>query len=453
MTPEMQEAFRSMSEARGLWAGAEIATHQDLSALFAVRACELYLRKGGRFGLVLPNAAIDREHYAAFRSGDYGGGSSEVAIAFDNSWDLRRLRPHFFPRAASVVFGTRTEISHHTANNHRTWSGRKMPDDVEIWTGRLKKPNAAWPEASAWITRKAGKVQHVGQLTKSPYAPSFTQGATFTPRFAFVVEKREASSLGIPAGKLAVRSSRSVQEKKPWKDLPDLSDVVESEFIRPFYTGETIFPFRIGEPQLAVIPCGKAGILDNAHIDLNPGLHNWWRKADALWTEHRSSERLSLAERLDYQSTLSKQFPIPALRIVYNRAGMHLVAAKISDRRALIANGLYWASVRTHEEADYLCAVMNAPVTTELVRPFMSYGKDERDIHKHVWEVPIPLFDPNNAVHNRLAELGRAAEQFVATFDLNLDLHFAASRRHIREALFANDGGQEMNEIVFELIG
>jgi hypothetical protein len=38
MTPEMQTAFRSMSEARGLWAGAEIATHQDLSALFVVRA-------------------------------------------------------------------------------------------------------------------------------------------------------------------------------------------------------------------------------------------------------------------------------------------------------------------------------------------------------------------------------------------------------------------------------
>jgi len=40
-------------------------------------------------------------------------------------------------------------------------------------------------------------------------------------------------------------------------------------------------------------------------------------------------------------------------------------------------------------------------------------------------------------------------ELFVATFDLTLDLHFAASRRHIREALFATDGGQEMNEIVF----
>jgi hypothetical protein len=70
----------------------------------------------------------------------------------------------------------------------------------------------------------------------------------------------------------------------------------------------------------------------------------------------------------------------------------------------------------TPDEADYLCAVINAPVTTELVRPFMSYGKDERDIHKHIWEVPIPLFDEANPVHRRLAELAKAVEQTAAQF-------------------------------------
>jgi len=83
----------------------------------------------------------------------------------------------------------------------------------------------------------------------------------------------------------------------------------------------------------------------------------------------------------------------------------------------------------------------------------MSYGKDERDIHKHIWEVPIPLFDETNPVHRRLAELAKAAEQIAAQFTLNSELHFAASRRHIREALMATEAGQEINEIVFELIG
>ncbi len=107
MTAEMQNTFRSMSESRGLWAGAQLSPHQDLSALFVTRVCELYLKKGGHFALVLPNAALDREHYAGFRNGTYHGEHGFLSLDFAPSWDLRRLRPHFFPRASSVVFGER----------------------------------------------------------------------------------------------------------------------------------------------------------------------------------------------------------------------------------------------------------------------------------------------------------------------------------------------------------
>ena len=66
----------------------------------------------------------------------------------------------------------------------------------------------------------------------------------------------------------------------------------------------------------------------------------------------------------------------------------------------------------------------------------MSYGKDERDIHKHVWELPIPLFDANNPVHKRIAALGSTLEKIVAeTFTIDESVHFAATRRHIRDLL------------------
>ncbi|WP_287339276.1 N-6 DNA methylase [Mesorhizobium sp.] len=451
MTIEMQATFKVMSETRDLWAGGELSTHQDLSGLFAVRACELYLKTGGKFGLVLPNAAIDREHYAGFRSGHYGGKSGDVAIAFSRSWDLRRIRPHFFPRAACVVFGIREE---HASNPvvGATWSGRSMPEEAELWTGRLRTANISWPEAKESLTRTNGKVRHIGQLTKSPYAPAFTQGATVLPRVAFVVEKQAASALGLPQGRIAVRSSRSVQEKKPWKSLPDITGVVESEFVRPYFTGDNVYPFRTGDPMLAVIPCGVRGKLEQGKIDLHPGLQQWWSRAEEIWNVNRSNGRMSLAERLDYQSTLSKQFPIPLLRVVYNRSGMHVVAAKLFNTRAILGSGLYWAPVHSEEEANYLCAVLNAPVTTELVRPFMTYGKDERDIAKHVWEVPIPRFDVENPIHRRLTELGKTAESTVAGFTINPDLHFAATRRHIRELLDSTDEGREINEIVFEML-
>ncbi|WP_247750756.1 MULTISPECIES: N-6 DNA methylase [unclassified Rhizobium] len=455
MTSDMQATFREMSEARGLWAGGELSTHQDLSGLFAVRACELYLKVKGRFGLVLPNAAIDREHYTGFRSGYYGDGSGNAAIAFDPSWDLRRIRPHFFPRAASVVFGIREEHTRQTETElgESTWAGRKMPLKAELWNGRLSEPNLTWEKASLTLTRKQGEVKHVGQLVKSPYSPAFTQGAIFAPRVAFVVVEQDANSLGIPAGRKALKSSRSVQENKPWKALPDVTGVVESEFVRPFYTGDNAYPYRTGNAQMAVLPCSKNGILTPSQIELHPGLSQWWGRAETLWMEHRSSERLTLIQQLDFQSKLSKQLPPPQLRIVYNRAGMHLMAAKLKEPRAIIASGLYWAAMDTEHEADYLCAVMNAPVTTEMVRPFMSYGKDERDIHKHVWEVPIPKYDPENTLHRRLSELGRKAEGIVASFPIDIDVHFSATRRHIRGHLNATVEGQEINELTFELIG
>ena len=48
--------------------------------------------------------------------------------------------------------------------------------------------------------------------------------------------------------------------------------------------------------------------------------------------------------------------------------------------------------MNSEDEADYLCAIMNFAVTTEVLRPFMPYGKDERDIHKHVWQLPIESY-------------------------------------------------------------
>src|SRR6202040_888582 len=136
-------------------------------------------------------------------------------------------------------------------------------------------------------------------------------GATFTPRVAFVVKKQAGTSLGMPQGKLAVRSFRSGQEKQPWKALPDLEGVVESEFVRPFFTGDNVYPFRVGEPILAVLPITSRALFDPASADGYSGLQQWWRRANELWEKHKSSDRMSLMERLNYQSSLSKQIPLP----------------------------------------------------------------------------------------------------------------------------------------------
>jgi len=442
MTSDMQQTFRAMSESRGLWHGAEVATQQDLSALFVTRAVQLYLRDGGRFGFVMPNAAVDRGQYAGFRSGNYPDAGEPTQIAFDTPWDLRRIRPHFFPRAASVVFGTRcADVG-------------AMGDDVINWTGRIARGAATWQDVDPQLVQAPGTISRVSATEASVYKDRFYNGATIFPRLFFFVEQQEANPLGLAAGRVRLRSLRSANEKKPWRHLPTLEGVVESEFVRPVILSECVLPFLVTEPIRAVIPWESTKLLggDDNGIEVYPGLADWWGQASRCWEANRSNDDMNLVQQLDYMSKLSKQFPMPKLRVVYNKSGMHVVASKLRNRRAVVENGLYWAATSSEDEADYLCAILNSPATTELARPFMSYGKDERDIAKHVWQLPVPEFDAGNDVHMTLARLGRSAEATAQAVAINADLHFSASRRHLREALFEGEAMQQINDLVIELL-
>lgn len=441
MPEDLQTSFRVMEQERGLWAGAENATHQDLSALFVVRAVELYLRNEGRFGLVMPNAVVDRDHYAGFRRGSYVAGNSRTLIQFDPSWDFRRVRPHFFPRGSSVIFGRRAV--EHSAS---------MPLEATIYSGNIGRASASLTIVSQSLLSRPGELT-VRSGTSSPYASRFRQGAILAPRLLFFVERLPAGPLGAAAGEVRIRSSRSPNEKRPWKDYASIDGVLEERFLFPLYSGETLLPYRNEEPLLCVIPHDGRKVLSSfEEMARFRGLSEWWSQAEHKWNEGRSNDSLSLHQQLDYMRKLSAQFPIPAMRVVYNAAGMHIAAARIDDPRGVINNKLYWCAVNSRAEADYLCAILNSPVTTEFVRPLMSYGKDERDIHKHVWKLPIPEFDPENEIHARIASLGGSSSDIANAHELREGVHFAALRRDIRTALASTTYSAEIDQCVYEIL-
>ncbi|MBM0236527.1 N-6 DNA methylase [Micromonospora sp. ATA32] len=446
MPREMQTSFKELSRARGLWHGGHLATQQDLSGLFVARAVQQYLRDNGTFAFVLPNAVLDREYFEGFRSGWYEDTVELTGVAFTSSWDLRRLRPHPFPRGASVVFGDRATLSTY----------RRLPSVTERWTGRLPATARAWNLVEPHITREAADlVSGEPALGESPYERHFAQGATIVPRMLFFVETESGGPLGLGAGRRAVRSARSNLEKAPWKDLPALEGVVETEFIRPVLLGESLLPYRILPPRETVLPLDGSVLLTGAdpRLDYYPGLADWWREAEAVWEAHRSSDRLTLAERLDFHRGLTAQIPAPPLRLAYGASGMHVAAAIVDDPAAIIEHKLYWGPVASREEGLFLCAILNSPTLTELVRPMMSYGKDERDVDKHLWKLPIPMYDTGNATHQSLVELSRQQYETVTRLQLDARANFVASRRRIRAELARHPATSEIEAIVLEMLG
>lgn len=446
MTASQQRIFREMSIERSLWSGAVAASHQDLSALFAVRCIELYLKPGGTFGYVMPWGALSRRAYSGFRSGNYPVTAEPVRVQFSRAWDLHSVKPSFFPVPASVVMGQRASSI-----------GRALPlqEPYEIWSGQLSTdPQIPSPVS---LSRTLQDRTPAAPSLRSYYATQFFQGATIVPRFLFFVDPGELNPLGSGAGRRVVRSRRSANEKKPWKDLESHQGVVEEIFIRRVLLGDCILPYRCLSPSEAVIPwdTDRHRLLDGEDdwLDLYDGLSQWWNHAEAVWNSHRSSDRLSLRERLDYQRGLSRQFPIEPYRVVYSKSGMYMAASIVQGPEVLIDHKLYWAAVTDLDEARYLTAVLNSPIITMATRPLQARGEhNPRDFDKYVLSLPIPRFDERNRRHQDLVSLSSTMELIAAETPL-YSVRFEAQRRLVRERLAAAPEANMIDRIVGSLIG
>ncbi|RPK63111.1 hypothetical protein EES43_12510 [Streptomyces sp. ADI96-02] len=132
---------------------------------------------------------------------------------------------------------------------------------------------------------------------------------------------------------------------------------------------------------------------------------------------------------------------------------MYVTAALVDDPNAVIEHKLYWGTVATRQEGMYLLAVLNSPYTTEAVRPLMSYGKDERDIDKAVWELPIPDFGPADAKHARIAEIGEAEAERIAELKFEDGKSYIQIRRTLRDFLLSSTDAEELDLLMTELLG
>ena len=433
MPKELQEVFQYRAKERKLWAGGARGrtTQQDLSAYFVARSIELYLRVGGRFGFVMPLAALSRQTYEGFRAGEYSSRSESIQVAFTTPWDLDAVKPDPFPVPSCVIFGKRV------ASVQRS-EVISMPSERLAATGHVDA-NAGFHGADSlsWSIVEPHGDSEVFTKANSPYARRFRQGAILVPRMLVFVEIDPPKPLQ-PSTHVAIHSRRGRLDKKPWRTLPDLNGTVERIFVRSAYLGEHCLPFRLLPASQVVIPFDGPLKMsgDDERIDRFPGLADWWRRAENVWNENRSSDKRTLIEQLDYIKQLSSQFPIPKIRVVYTKAGNHLTSAIVSDQQAVIDHMLYWGATSTLEEAHFLTAILNAPVLAEIITPYQSRGAfGPRHFDKYVWYPPIPQYDVADESHRLLAQLGSNATEVAASIEIPEGVGFQRARGIIRSEL------------------
>ena len=464
-TDALREALEDQSKnLYDIWQGGRYATHQDIAGLFFTRCVDLYLRQGGAIGMVMPHSALQAGQYAKWRSGTWRGrrGSQGpcVDLQHKTAWDLERLEPNtFFPIPASVVFAL---------NNGIDGAGHPLGNTVERWSGQ---------PGSDTVERRVSAITDEYREAESVYSEHSRQGASIVPRRLFFVDEIENKTLIRRNNSITVNPRISSQDKAPWNAVNlrrITNETIEREHVFEVYLGETVVPYGLMPPLLALLPVkqGDGEIyrdasdedkIDYAH--LMKLMRFRWQKIDEIWEANKSpNNRLSLIGQIDYYGKLTSQLAWQTdagdrpIRIVYGAAGRP-TAARVESDEGIIESKLFWVTCQTVYEAQYLLALINSNQLESRVYPLMSKGLyGARDLQKHLWRLPIPEFDADDPLHCELSEAGANTETEVKRLLSGLqeersdNLTYRIARREIRAWLNQDTTAQEIERMVGELL-
>ena len=129
------ELERQSRNTYGIWAGGVYANRQEVAGLFFARSVDLYLRKGGVVGMVMPHSTLQTGQHSKWRTGEWstnqGVRTLSVNFAFKKAWDLEQLQPNnFFPMPASVVFAENLGLADRAT---------PLAGEVERWVGETEQ--------------------------------------------------------------------------------------------------------------------------------------------------------------------------------------------------------------------------------------------------------------------------------------------------------------------------
>ena len=130
----------------------------------------------------------------------------------------------------------------------------------------------------------------------------------------------------------------------------------------------------------------------------------------------------------------------------------------LRDNETLIDHLLYWIACKNIGEANYLLAIINSNTLFREVASLMPKGQfGARDLHKHLWKLPIPEFDAGNSLHVGVSEAGEAAalgaaKKLTQVRQDRAELTVTIARRELRKWLRESTEGKAVEKVVGELL-
>ena len=410
MSSDRQDKLGAHARDRNVWATTNLAPHNDLAATFVATCVDEYLAEGGKFGFVMPYAALYARQWDPFRTGEWTSIASAKATKADLSqpaWDMTGIQDPPFPHVnSSVVFGTKIDPSIPQSKAAKPLASIKRVVGDGVGT------SMAWSEV-----RPRLEWQQPGPRLNKPseaYAHRFRQGAILSPQSLVVFDESTRKT-----GFKGTVNFETNKGKGVWNALRR-NGMVEERFVLKAVFSKHLIPFGVTGHLNVVAPTSASGtslVRGLPSGDDATEFRMYWSSADQAYRQTRRSKSApDLLSQIDYLGKLSARLAKVRKRcMVYNAAGSWLTGAVV-EAGYVVDSTLYWVSSDNDDELHYLAAVFNAPALSRFFHE--QVRKSDRHFHMGpIQSLPIPAYDANDANHQLLVKASRAAHRRVAKFD------------------------------------
>jgi hypothetical protein len=394
----------------------DLFTHMDTSTVFYSATADVYLADSGVIAFVMPRSILTgAKQHEAFKK------QRKPQMRILKILDVEKVNPLFKVDSCVVI----SQKGVPTAYPVETVAYKATLPEKNIRL--IKALKFITPEETTYSPNKAEK-------KFSPYHNKVLSGANIYPRTFWFINF-VSGSFGINPDAPLVESLVLPDAKEPWKKTI-IKKEVESSFIFVTVTGKRLLPFKI-QFQPVILPIRKGdlkfSILTSQELRQEGKLRmaNWLDEAQEIWELKGTKTALKnfprVMDYVNYHNKLALQKQNLRYYVIQTASGSNIASAVIDTQKiprleigkiAITPQGFvadyttFWYGTNDILEAYYITSILNSTAIDLVIKKGQPKGKfGPRHICRLPFEQNIPLFDPKNELHKKIALTGIQASK------------------------------------------
>ncbi len=374
----------------------------EVASLFLHHMAQAFLAPEGIIAFLLPRNIMKGSQNSRVR---YFHNLTDIQI-----WDFGQSP--FFPVEFIALFGKYAKDIVKTAPSDFNVQYRRVRtqknDNNNAWDFAFKKEHTYAPIFIDLEKNNIGRlvseevIHLLPPLSGSVYLKKFHNGARLGPRSFLFVNKEE------PDGEcVSIRPDSEVisTSRGRWKYAPYTAARVHQRNLFRCVMSKFLCPFYVTSSKVLFLPTNATLNYDPSGLDPFSMTHFDMLSTEYLKVKKNGARQETLWDYISYNGKTTNPLQIRPLKVIYNAIGRKRVKAAVLKTPILVDDSLYYFTPETEAEAYYLAAILNSNLVSFAVVNI----KDERNIHKNPWQLPIPLWQ-DAPLQQKIGLMGKTME-------------------------------------------